>query len=159
MAGSAPDGVTSLDLEEDMTTTWILVADASRAVVLATTGTVQHAREVHREENPEALTPEAHNDRMGHMGHGNGGHALAPHTTHKENVLERFASKLVAHLEQGRNNGLFQKLIVVAPPKMLGSLRNGMGAPLRKTVTQEHPRDVVGEAPARLREHLETLLA
>ncbi len=69
-----------------------------------------------------------------------------------------FARQLATTLEQGAKAGLYQKLVVVAPPSFLGQLRPLLSPAVRRAVVAELIHDFTNhpeqELSDRLRRHL-----
>lgn len=138
-----------------MSGTWVLVADRASARVFD----LQHAAgpdghkhavlaEIRGFSEPEGRLrprdlesdrPPATHDRFGHASH-----AIEPHTTPEDKQRARFARSLVEVLEDGRNAGRFGSLVLVATPRFLGALHAEMEPPLRRCVTVEVPKELVG---------------
>ena len=79
--------------------------------------------------------------------HGVGRHAMEPDTIPKEVEAEVFARELVKYLDGHRNNGdNFKKLVVMAPPKFLGLLRQSMPEKLKSLVAAEVNKNVVKQS-------------
>jgi protein required for attachment to host cells len=138
--------------------TWILVADAGRARVLEQTGqdrapvTVQGSELTH--ENPK--TSDIVRDRQPRSfdSVGEGRHAMShgvdPHRAGKAS----FAATLVRLLEQSHARGEFDKLVVIAPPQMLGDLRHEFPDSLRHVVSDELALDLTHASDADVARHL-----
>lgn len=138
-----------------MAETWILVADAARAVTLSCGKNLRDLHELRRDEYAARDRPA---DRMGSVAFGSHQQSLEPRSTPREHSEMEFARSLVDTLERGRTDHAFKNLVLVAPPRMLGRLRECMGEPLKRTVMKEVTRELAGESPTRLKEHLASLL-
>lgn len=95
-------------------------------------------------------------DRPGRFNDEGYGHSSAE-THHKELALEDFAHAITNYLESARNDGRLAALSVVASPKMLGALRNAMGAPLQALVSEEFDKDLTEISIHELPNHLAQL--
>ena len=122
-------------------TTWVLVADNSRARFFAATKTTSPLEEVRDLTYPEArlhegdlVTDKGGRDRNSSTG---GAHGLGIESSHKHDGAERFAQMVCGELESARNNGAFAKLYVVAAPTFLGLLRKHQSSALRQLVAGE----------------------
>ena len=86
--------------------------------------------------------------------------AMPPRTDPKELEAERFAGQIVEALEQARREGLFGVLVVAAPPRFLGLLRERMTPSLRgcvgATATLDGVRMRIEELQSSLAEALAT---
>lgn len=146
----------------DMSTIWILVADAGRARVLelANSGKRKKLAEVACYANPEARLPgkEFTTDRPPSVNESMGStrHAIEPHTTLREKSANRFARTLNAVLEQGRQEHRYESLVLVAPSRFLGALQGCMDKPLHDRVIEVVHHDYTALPVAELRERLPT---
>lgn len=108
---------------------WILVADGEKALFLRNAGTVpepdlQVVRQMY-DENPP--TREQGTDRPGRLNDGNSTHRSAVEETDWHRIEKaRFASEIAARLYKLVHRGAFRKIVLVAPPLVLGELRKTM---------------------------------
>jgi protein required for attachment to host cells len=130
-----------------MDTTWILVADSSRAKVFESPDGRKPWREIEEFEHPEGR---AHNrdlrtDAEGRY-YGKGerqqGHVAAPQVSATEHEAELFAKHLCDHLDKARTEHRYGKLCIVAPPKFLGLLRQHLPREVEKLVAATSAKDV-----------------
>ena len=86
--------------------------------------------------------------------HGTARHAIEPKTDPHRELKRAFADQLVdvltAHLEAKE----FDRLILVAPPKMLGDLRQAIGQGLRAHITGEVGQDLTKVPNSEVADHL-----
>ena len=143
-------------------TIWIAVADGARARFYRSNagGTrIEPALdfELVADKRPsrELVTdrPGRTKDRMAH-----GRHAMEPSTDPHVHEQKAFAQKVAELLDEHRASNDFDELVVVAPPKMLGYLREAMSAPLRKMIRREEPKDLTRLNPNELPERLRALV-
>lgn len=139
-------------------TTWVVVADSSRGKIY-----VQDKRNGELQEKVDLVHPGARlhgvqltSDRSGrHTGaFGQGSHMFDPRTAAKEHEAENFAREIAKHLENGHNGGEFQKLVLMAPPEFLGTLREQLGEAMRKLVVKEITKDLVTHSTEEVRDKL-----
>lgn len=138
---------------------WIVVADASQARVLANDGpnhglTVERqlAQEVKRSRDVLADRPGAVTDRMGYAKH-----ATSP--PDQVRVQKRRFAREIAHtLEDARKRNEFERLYLIAPPQMLGDLRGELSPELAKMVAGALDRDLTKIPLHDLAGHLGALL-
>lgn len=126
---------------------WILVADRSAARILAADWpSLANIRELDDCINPPGAMHghEVYADRFG-RDHAPDGHGFtdAPATDFRHYTAEHFSQHLVQLLEDARNRHEFGLLVVIAPPLMLGVLREDMSAPLRKLVAAELDKELL----------------
>ena len=138
-----------------MTTTWIVAADASRARVLQVAGREHKLVEVESLVNPQGrmqdrqLQTDAEPRFSGHGGVGKPGTARTggPASDREtqgavEHSVKVFARQIGRYLEQARNQQRYHELVLVAPPKFLGALRQELDKEVEKLVADELPKDL-----------------
>jgi protein required for attachment to host cells len=138
-------------------TTWVLVADNSRARFFATDRATGPLREVRDLLYPEARLREGDlvSDKPGRdRNPGAGAHGFSSDATHKQDGAERFAQEVCGELESARNGGTFGKLYVVAAPHFLGLLRRHQSASLRQMVAGEVDKNLTTQDSDTIRRHL-----
>ena len=59
------------------------------------------------------------------------------------------------YLQKARQEGRYDELVVVAPPRLLGTLRGELGREVEKLVAEEIPRDLSGLTARELSEYFE----
>ena len=74
-------------------------------------------------------------------------------STHKHEAAE-FARRIATLLEEGRRAGEFERLVVMAPPRFLGLLREALPQSLSSIIAAEIAKSFVHEPPAQWRSHL-----
>jgi protein required for attachment to host cells len=129
-----------------MATTWIIAADESRARVLQVAGREQRLIEIEDMINPEGrqqdreLQTDAEPRFSGRPG---GGPASDRETQGAvEHSARVFAREVGRYLDKARNEHRFDELVLVAPPKFLGTLRKELGKEVEKMVADELPKDL-----------------
>lgn len=143
-------------------TTWILVADEARARVLEARradGTITERESfIHEEGRQHARDVVA--DRLPRAQESVGGarHAIEPHTDLETVEAGRFAHELAAALESGRVGRAYERLVLVAPPRFLGTLRAVLSDEVHKHVVGSLPKDVTRESADDIRERVKMLL-
>lgn len=125
--------------------TWIVVADAGRAKVYEAEGGIAATPWKHRHEMTASLPPsrDIDSDRPGRSfdSGGPGRHAMEPPTDPHQHAKQRFAHQVMQTLDDGRRQGAFQDLVLVAAPAFLGDLRSMMPEQLRNKVRHELDKD------------------
>ncbi|WP_090330000.1 baeRF12 domain-containing protein [Nitratireductor aquibiodomus] len=127
---------------------WVVVADGEKALFLrnegdATYPNLQVVRTIH-EENPPSR--EQGTDRPGRLNDGHGAHRSAVDETDWHRIeKERFAVDVAERLYKLAHKGKFSKLVLVAPPLVLGELR--------KEMHKEVEDRVIGEVAKTLTNH------
>ncbi len=141
-----------------MMSTWVLITDAARARLFEISAQDGMA-EVACFSNPERRTVTHDrdvNDRLprtqdSHSAHR---HAIQPHTTLREKAEQQFARAVAEQLEDGAERKQYEHLILVAPPRFLGVLREHLPEALSKRVVGEIQHDLVSASTQELNERL-----
>lgn len=134
-----------LKLDHDM---WVVVADGEKALFLRNEGDAQYPHlQVFREMREEnAPTREQGTDQPGRMNDGPTIHRSAVEETDWHRIEKtRFAKEIAARLYKMAHRGDYERLIVVAPPLVLGEMR--------KEFHKEVETRIAGEVPKTLTNH------
>ena len=123
----------------------VFVGDGTRALFLRNRGTIQKpdlaVESVLRIENPP--TREQGTDRPGRVHARLGPQRSAIEDTDWHRLAEdRFAAEIADALYRLAHAHRFQRLIVVAPPRVLGTLRKSFHKEVRERVEAEVPKEV-----------------
>jgi protein required for attachment to host cells len=138
-----------------MATTWIVAADSSRARVLQVTGR-ERLDEVEDLVNPEGrmkdreLTTDAHPRFLGSGGPASDRQEMPA----VEHAVELFAKRLGDYLDKARTENRYDQLVLIAPPKFLGTLRKELGREVEKLVANELPKDLAWLNAREIEKHL-----
>jgi protein required for attachment to host cells len=92
-------------------------------------------------------------------GPGGDRHGVAPTVDYHEFEKERFAHQVAQVLNKARAMGRFDRLVLVAPPKALGHLRDELDKQTRGLVTAELDKDLTHAETRELTEHLGEVMA
>lgn len=129
-----------------MSVTWVLVADRARARLFSLDPEAKALEEVEDFVNTEGRTRarELQSDRpqTSHDRFGDGRHAIEPHTSAEEKSAARFAGQLDRMLELGRTGHRYRDLVLIAPPRFLGTLNAALGAQVRACVVSEVAKEM-----------------
>jgi protein required for attachment to host cells len=141
--------------------TWILVAQRARAIIFSSDGPDEPLRMVKEIDNPrgrlqsnqiDADRPGRSFDRAGH-----GRHALSTEESSREHVEHEFVRQLATLLDRERAVGAFDRLVLVAGPRLLGFLRIALTEPTRRLVAAQLNKELIDPTPGELRDHLKDL--
>ncbi|MBW0157413.1 host attachment protein [Sedimentimonas flavescens] len=134
---------------------WVVVADSEKALVLRNEGTGREPRLafVRREEAPEVIVASDAPGRRADVGQGQRSAMEVPDYSRLN--AETFMADLADDLARAQRRGAFDKLILVAPPQVLGALRAALSeglaahvvAEIDKTLTK-HPLPEIGKIVA-----------
>ncbi len=141
-----------------MKVTWVVVADGARGRLLSVSGKQGPMRElydlVHGETRLHGTLRET--DRAGRTfdRSGSGRHAMEPRREPGDIEAEGFAREIAERLETGAREGAFDRLVLVAPPRFLGRLREVLPQAVARcvedTVDKDYTRLGVDELTAKL---------
>ena len=143
--------------------TWIVLADGARGRIITRKTAVAPYEEALDIDltAPHPASREILSDRPGrvHDRFGEGRHAMVPPSDPHRQEKREFAARLAALLESEREKNSFERLIIIAPPKTLGDLRQHFSPSLKAMIIEEIARDVsmfnLHELQSRLPEMIE----
>jgi protein required for attachment to host cells len=141
-------------------TTWVLVADNSRARIFSAEKPASPLVEIQDLTHPEARLHEGDlvTDKGGRDKGPDGGHGIGSEQPHKTDGADKFASSVCAHLDAARAAGNLHKLYVVAAPAFLGLLRKHQSNALKQIIAEEVDKNLATQDPAAIRKHLPQFL-
>jgi protein required for attachment to host cells len=155
-----------------MSTTWILIADGGRARLFEQERGARTFKPVAERDfvGARAQSREIASDRPGRTfdssGRGqpgdvgsHGRHAMEPGTDPQRYAEYEFARELRDHLQKAANEHRFDRLVLVAAPKILGDLRSLLPKPVQDTIVAEVNKDLTRTPTAELGAHLDHHLA
>jgi protein required for attachment to host cells len=116
---------------------WILVSDASRAILYATEKREDDWKVIGTYQHPESRLKNADlsPSEPGHSAKSKGGArhtVMEPDTSPKEAEAGHFVQELVDLLDAGTKQQSFDGLVLAAPPHFLGLLRHHLSAEAKK---------------------------
>jgi protein required for attachment to host cells len=126
---------------------WVLVADGEKALFLrnegdATYPNLQVVRRMH-DENPP--TREQGTDAPGRYTNGPNANLSAMEETDWHRIAkERFADDIADRLYKMAHRGDFEQIVIVAPPFVLGEMRQKLHKEVASRVTAEVPKTLTG---------------
>ena len=144
-------------------TTWILLADGTRARIVCNTGPGKGLQEVRgmEFEGNNSRSGDLMADRPGRTFDSAGAHrhAMEPHSDPQREAKRSFAAELVAKLQDELQDQAFDRLVLVAAPATLGDIRKALPKPLLAVVYAEIAKDLVHIPNQELGDHLADVLA
>lgn len=137
--------------------TWAAVADGGKALLLVNDGTdaepVLTVLKKTELENPP--TREQGSDRAGRLPGPGGGPLSAMETTDWHELSEvHFVSEFAERLNRAAGRGNFERLILVAPPKVLGQLRAALSDRVAGMVAAEIGSDLTKHPVDQIEQHI-----
>ena len=120
---------------------WVLVADGEKALILENHGDEKfpdlRVRRKEEQDNPKTIDQAA--NRPGRMDDSQGNRSAFQDTDWHELAKDRFAADLADLLYDRAHKGMFDRIVLVAAPEVLGELR--------RTIHKEVADRVVAEIP------------
>jgi protein required for attachment to host cells len=140
--------------------TWILVADEGRARLFAGKTVDGELTELVGFAHPEAHHPEAAaRDRLPrvHESANSSRHAIQPRITAEQKQAEEFARALSEILNDGRVEHRYERLVLIAAPRFLGTMRAALDPEVSKLVSHTSNKDITKASLEAIREELRAL--
>lgn len=125
---------------------WIVVCDGNKALILENSGDKQYpdlrTREVFEQNNPK--TSEQGTDRPGrsHSSAGPGRSAVGQTDWHDQAEL-KFLKQLAEKIHLAVHGGETKELVIVAPPRALGMIRENYTPAIKQALREEIDKDLV----------------
>ena len=140
-----------------MKSTWILVADSTRARIFTADSPSSPLEEIEGFSHTEGRLHdrELTSDLPGRIKSADGsGHAFEQPTDPKKHETDNFAHRVAQHLEEAHNANRFEHLLIVAGPAFLGLLRNHLPEQIKRLVRFELDKELTTLSAAEIRQHL-----
>ncbi len=141
-----------------MKSTWLVVADNSKARIFSVDSRMGPIEEIDSIEHAEARLHEQSmtSDLPGRSNGkgGAGGHAYQDEISTKEQENINFARKIASELDAARKNNKFKQFILVAAPGFLGNLRNQLNTQTKKLACFELAKNLSYLNAKEIRDHL-----
>lgn len=134
-----------------MTATYVVVADSSRAILFKYDKTQSSLTPLQTFEHQQGRLQdhELDSDHAGRQSNSaiGGSHGYGGDKSSHKHAVESFAAQIAGHLEQERNAGSYQQLVLVAPPQFLGHLRKQLSDACGRLVNLELNKNLVNTPP------------
>ncbi len=141
-----------------MNSTWLIVADNSRARFFSMesrTGPIEETKSiVHAEARLHEQNMTSDLPGRGSGKGGEGQHAYQNKVSPKEQENINFAREISAELDKARKENKFKQVVLVAAPEFLGRLRDQMNTQTHKLVCFELAKNLAHLEAAEIRKHL-----
>jgi protein required for attachment to host cells len=142
--------------------TWILVADGARARILMNEGPGKGLRPAVDGEFTHELPPtrDLGSDRPGRLqARGQSARdAITPHVDWHQFEKTKFGKEMAKLLDDAVDRNAFDRLVLVAPPRMLGDLRAALAPKTRALVQGELDKDLTHVPLHELPSHLANVI-
>ena len=136
---------------------WVIVCDGKKALVLENAGDEKFLNLKTKEvfDHPDLKTHELGTDAPGRSfsSVGNGRSAVEQTDWHTQEE-DKFLRKLAGHLDAAVKAGEAKSLILIAPPRALGVLRQAYSHNLREALRAEIDKDLVKMPVHEIEKHL-----
>ena len=129
--------------------TWVLVADGEKALFLRNKNDMNNVQLgiVHQLNQTNPATREQGSDKPGRFSSGPGlGRAAVDDTDWHEMSKKRFAKEIADTLYAYAHKGDFERLVIVAPPLMLGEMRQELHKEVTDRIVIEIPKTLTNHA-------------
>jgi protein required for attachment to host cells len=128
--------------------TLVLVGDGRKALFIRNKGGAGHPELVteHIMEQSDPATREQGTDRPGRYASATGPRSAMEQTDWHQQSEDRFASEVAEVLYKKAHDHAFERLIIVAPPRTLGTMRSAFRKEVADKVTAEIPKDLTSHA-------------
>lgn len=141
-----------------MRTIWVVVADSARARVFECHGASGALVEILDLVHPQSRRP-AHIAGSGAPGRsydrfGKARHAMVPRKNKKAFDIRVFAREIAEQLSQACRDSRFERLYLLAEPRLLGALRKALDSTVRRRLVAHQCLDVVARPAPVIRRHL-----
>ena len=125
---------------------WVLLLNSNECRIFSFSKQPQELKLIKEISHPEnkGRNEDLVSDRPGHYStDANAGGAYSPHTDPKDVKRDQFLLEICHVLDDNRVHHQFEKLIVIAAPKVYGCLLQHMNKNVEKLITQHIQKDVV----------------
>lgn len=141
-----------------MNDVWVVVASSSRCRIFTQhkhSGPLEQIAELNHPESrlrARELTSDRSGRSFDRVGHGQHAMGQAVDPVEQENI--RFAKTVAAKIDTARKKDRFDRLVLVADPRFLGHLRQGLSAATRHKLTKELQKNLADADPGAIRKAL-----
>jgi len=144
--------------------TWVLLADGQNAAVYFNDGPGRGLTPI-PEYTARRKGPDSHEMMSDRAGHRFGGAAKAssgatlPRNDPHEFEERRFVEEAAEKVNRAALDNKFDRLIIAAPPRALGQLRQALSKASTERISAEVNKDLIKDTPEGIARHLEKHLA
>lgn len=141
---------------------WVVVADSSKARILSAQSKTDELQDVgdyiHPESRMRTQDLVADGSGSGSDSGGYGKHSMGHENGVHQQQAEAFAREICAEIDKACQNNDLRRIYLIAPPKFLGLLRNGLNRQCAQRVDSEIDKNLVDHSIKDIRSHLPRLL-
>jgi protein required for attachment to host cells len=136
---------------------WVVVCDGAKALILKNAGDTRllnlQVHETLAQPNEAYRDVGAGKPGRGHQPAGAGGSAVEETAWH-EQAAEEFLRRIAAKLHELALDRDAKRIILIAPPRALGSLRPHLSAAAQAAISAEIPKDFINLPVGEIERHL-----
>lgn len=141
-----------------MNDVWVVVASSTRCRIFTQRKHSSPLKQIEELDHPEGRLRgrDLTSDRPGRGfdSAGNGRHAMGQHVDPVEQENIRFAKTVATAIDDARKKDRFGRLVLVADPRFLGHLRQGLSPATRHLLTTELHKNLADADPRSIRDAL-----
>ncbi|MGF1641380.1 MAG: host attachment protein [Rhodospirillales bacterium] len=145
------------------TRTWVVIADGARARIAVNEGAGKGLRPALRRDFAASRLPTSDlvSDRPGRYAGGGAvaSHGVEPQTDRHDHEKTQLVRDVAAAIERGADRRAFDRLVLVAPPAILGKLRTALKARTRRLIAAEIGKDLTRLSLREMPQHLADAIA
>ncbi|MDJ0834522.1 MAG: host attachment protein [Gammaproteobacteria bacterium] len=143
-------------------TIWVVVADSSKARILAAENKTAELEDksgfIHPASRMRAQDLVADGSGSGSDSGGYGRHSMGHESDPRQQEAEIFARELCGEIEEGCRDNNLHRVYLIAPPKFLGLLRGFLNKQCAERIEEEIDKNLVEHNIKDIRAHLPKLL-
>jgi protein required for attachment to host cells len=136
---------------------WVIVCDGQKALILENAGDEKfpnlQTRNVIEQDNPPTHVQGTDAPGRSHGGPGSNGGGIEQTDWHRQEE-ERFLRRLVDNLESAVKAGTAKAIVIVAPPRAMGVIRDASSKNLKAALRAEVDKDYVRMPVYEIEKHL-----
>lgn len=138
----------------------VAVADGRKLLLLHNEGddTYPNLQVIAKEEQNNPPNREHATDRPGRFKDFGSGRSAAGETDFHQQEEDRFAAMVAERLYKQAHSGQFDKLVLVAPPRLIGRLRDSLHKEVRDRLVAQISKDLTNHPPAEIEKVLTAAL-
>jgi len=136
---------------------WVVVCDGAKALILENAGDKQYpdlrTKEVFEQSNPSTAEQGADRPGRSHSSIGLGRSAVGQTDWHDQGE-EKFLKELAQKIHLAVHSGKTKELVIVAPPRALGMIRENYTPAIKEALREEVDKDLVKIPVDQIEKHL-----
>jgi protein required for attachment to host cells len=136
---------------------WIVVCDGAKALILENAGDKQYpdlrTKEVFEQSNPSTAEQGADRPGRSHSSVGPGRSAVGQTDWHDQGE-QKFLKELAEKIHLAVHSGKTKELVIVAPPRALGMIRENYTPAIKQALREEVDKDLVKIPVDQIEKHL-----